>query len=511
MKLRDLVKVIRAAWPNQSLEEFAEEMRQARDGGPTRAGVDMGPTAAMGISAFFCGVNLIMGALASMKYVLYRRTGETSRTRFREHPLYRVLHDRVNKYMTAHQWKRTTAGHLVLWGNSYSIMLRDPYRGTIIGVEKILHPSKVKVFREKGTGRLSYEITHGIAEKETLFREGPRFVFHIPGPGFNGVTGYSLLTLARESMGLTAAMESYGQNYFGKGVHAGGFIERPLEAPKFATDEARKRFMESIAESYSGLKNQGKYVLLEEGSKFHENVMPLQDSQFLTSRTFQIAEVARWLNLSTARLKELSRANFSNIESLQIMDLQDCYLPLCDLFESETNTQLIEPELQDEAFAEFMLDSLLRADSVSRNNALAVQRQWGIINADEWREIENRNPQPDGIGRKYLVPTNYTVADKIGEPIPPTAPLHPQEPPAPPSDSMKRFHRGQDRLAARIEAVAAQRQPITIGAPKLDFHLTVDNSGKPTKKTATMLHADGSQSIVEISEHPVAPGGNGNG
>ncbi len=422
IRIRDRLAHFLAAWPNESLEEFAERMRKGMDGEPTRAGVPMGPTNAMGISAFFCGVNLIMGALASMKYIVYRRTGESSRERFRAHPLYRVLHNRANPYMTAHQWKLASFGHLILWGNAYSIMLRDPYRQTIIGVERILHPSQVRVFRDKKTGRLFYEIEYSPGNKETLTREGARFIFHIPGPGFNGVTGYSVLALARESLGLTAAMEIYGQNYFGQGVHAGGFLERPLEAPKFKDDDARKRFMESIAASYSGIMNQGKYVLLEEGTKFNKNILPLEDAQFLTSRTFQIDEVARWLNLSPTRLKELSRATFSNIEHLQIMDLQDCFLPWCTLIESETNAQLVEPDLQDDVFSEFMMDSLLRADSVSRNNALAVQRQWGIINADEWREMDNRNPQPDGQGKKYLVPSNYTVADKVGEPIPAVAP-----------------------------------------------------------------------------------------
>jgi HK97 family phage portal protein len=433
MRIRDVWKLIRAAWPNKSLEEFAEEMRQGQDAYPTRAGVPMGPSSAMGISAFFCGVNLIMGAMASMKCVLYRRTGEDSRERFRDHPLYRVLHDRANPYLTAHAWKRAISGQLVLWGSTRSIMLRDPYRGTITGVEKILDPSQVKKFVEKKTGRPSYDITYGPGEKETLTREGPRFVFDVPGPGFSGQSGFSLLGLARESMGLTAAMEIYGQQFFGKGVHTGGFVERPLEAPKFASDEARQRFMESIAASYSGLQNQGKYVLLEEGSKFNPNIMPLEDAQFLTSRTFQIDEVARWLNLSPARLKELSRATFSNIEQLQIMDLQDCFLPWASLIEAEMNAQLIEPDMQDRAFAEFDMDSLLRADTVSEANALALERQWGITNADEWRAKKNRNPQPDGQGKKYLVPSNYTVADKIGEnPAPgdaksPTAPS-PAEP-----------------------------------------------------------------------------------
>jgi HK97 family phage portal protein len=429
--------IIRAAWPNISLDEFAQQMDAAIGGGATRAGVAVGPQSAMAISAFFCGVNLIMGAIASMPCMVYRRTGDASRERFRAHPLTRVLSSRANGYMTAHQWKRAMVGRAVLWGNAYSIMLRDLYRGTVIEVEKILEPGSVKTFRDRVTGRLSYEITHGPGQVEVLSRDGaPRFVFHVPGPGFNGITGFSLLHQARESMGLTLAMEEYGQRFFGQGIHAGGFIERPATAPKLEKKSDKERMLASFEEGFAGITKVGKLVLLEEGQTFKPNIIPLEDAQFLTSRTHQIDEVARWLNLSPARLKELSRATFSNIEQLQIMDLQDCFLPWCSLFESEINLQLIGEAEMDDVFAEFKMDALLRADSVARNNALAVQRQWGIINADEWRSLENMNPQPDGQGKKYIVPSNYTVADKIGlnpAPADPKAPVAPQ--PEPPEES----------------------------------------------------------------------------
>jgi hypothetical protein len=144
--------------------------------------------------------------------------------------------------------------------------------------------------------------------------------------------------------------------------------------------------------------------------------------------------VARWVNLNPPRLKENSRSTFGNTESLQIMDLQDCFLPWCDLIEAEINAQLIEPYLQDEAFAEFMMDSLLRADSVARNTVLALKRQWGAISANEWRAKDNENPQPGDQGDKFLVPSNMMDAADIGKAKPaPTyppgaVPVKPEEP-----------------------------------------------------------------------------------
>jgi hypothetical protein len=169
-------------------------------------------------------------------------------------------------------------------------------------------------------------------------------------------------------------------------------------------------------------------MILEEGMKFNKNTIPLEDAQFLLSRQFQIQEIARWLNITPHKLKDLSRSTFSNIEHLQIEYIQDTIQPICELFESEINTQLIEPDLQERLFAEFLLESLLRGDTQSRNAALAIQRQWGIINADEWRAVENMNPLPDGQGEIYIVPTNYTISEKLGQDPPPAPPPPPPMP-----------------------------------------------------------------------------------
>jgi hypothetical protein len=268
MKLRERVRLFRASgsWPDITLDEFAQQMDKSIDGQMTRAGTSMSTVDAMGISAFFCGVNLITGWMASCKCILYERIDERSKRRLKGVPLYSVIHDRFSPTLTAYQGWRTMMGHVILWGNAYALKVKDRYRGGLTGLS-ILHPSQVRAMKVKGSDELQYEVTDDFNQKRILTRED---IFHVPGPGFNGLTGFSVLSLARESLGLTAAMEQFGQNYFGQGVHAGGFLERPVEAPKISTEEARKRLVQSISEQYAGLGNQGKFILLDEVQPQHD-------------------------------------------------------------------------------------------------------------------------------------------------------------------------------------------------------------------------------------------------
>jgi hypothetical protein len=47
------------------------------------------------------------------------------------------------------------------------------------------------------------------------------------------------------------------------------------------------------------------------------------------------------------------------------------------------------------------MDSTLRADFKTRQEGLKIQREMGVINPDEWRELEGKNPRPDDEGGEY--------------------------------------------------------------------------------------------------------------
>lgn len=66
---------------------------------------------------------------------------------------------------------------------------------------------------------------------------------------------------------------------------------------------------------------------------------------------------------------------------------------------------------------------MLRGDAQARAQALAIQRQNGVINADEWREIENRNAIADGSGKVYLVNAAMVTVDQLLNPPEPVAPV----------------------------------------------------------------------------------------
>ena len=394
-RVKGSVAAVRDQWRPQTIGELDNQIESLDGyGASALAGIYVTPERAMNFSAFFCGVLQICQTIASLPCILYKREGEDKKRRYTEHPAYRVMKESPNAVMDAFGFKQQAAFHALVWGNAYGRIHRD-------GGERLtgltpLNPAKTSPrIRE---GRLEYVHKPGAGLRDEVLAVDQ--VLHVPGFGFNGIEGYSLIRLARESLGLGLGMEQFAAMFFGRGTHIGGVLEHP----KTLTDEAHQHLKADFAEKYSGLGNAHKAIVLEEGMKWHETIMPLDDAQFLESRVFSIQEIARWLNMPPHKLKELSKATYDNITSEQISWLQDTIRPWLVRFESAYNAQLLSKGDREEgAYFEHLVEAMLRTDIKTRFDAYGVALDKGWMNRDEVRAKENLNPMEGKGGKIHTV------------------------------------------------------------------------------------------------------------
>ena len=370
---------------------------------PTSSGASVSPETAVTLSAVYNAIYLISSSLASLPLKVYRKT-PGGKVEFTSTPVYGILHDAPNSYTSAMVFFEAMMWDLLAMGNCYAVIERDRF-GRPIGLHK-LDAKRIEIYFVNGKKLYVYKENN--VEKKYKQSE----IFHVPGPGYNGIAGKSVIALARESIGLGLSYQEYNSKNVGRGATLSGVLEHPDKLG----EKALSHLKESFANQYEGLENAGKTLILEEGMKYNPISQSNKDLQFIESRTFQIDEIARWFNIPPHKLKELSRATFSNIEQQQIEFVQDTIRPWAVRIEQEAKRQLIAEQ---DAFAEFTLDGLLRGDTKSRMEALHIMRTDGIISANEWREKENFNKIQDGYGEEYLVPLNMIPASQLGQTIEP--------------------------------------------------------------------------------------------
>lgn len=367
----------------------------------SKSGVAVNEQTAMRFTAVFDCVRILAETPASLPLIIYKRLQTGGKQRAPEHPTYSVLHDMANPEMTAMTFRETVQGHAVGWGNGYAYIVRE--NGWCKELWPLL-PDKTKPVRVNG--ELLYKVSLPNGEQRNL---NPLDVLHIPGFGFDGLQGYNPIQLAKEAIGLGLAAEEFGGRFFGQGTNLGGIVEHPGKLGAVAHENIKS----SLSQMYQGLNRSHLLLILEEGMKYQKLGVDPDSAQFLETRKYQVTEIARLFRVPPHMIGDLERSTYNNIEHMAIDFVVHTLRPWLVRWEQALNYKLFTPKERREYFAEHLVDGLLRGDSKTRAEALATLRQNGIINADEWREIENMNPQEGGTGKIYLVNGNMLTVDHI--------------------------------------------------------------------------------------------------
>jgi HK97 family phage portal protein len=423
--MRRVIAEVRGTWVGP-ITANSPEIARLFGAPPTTTGVAVSEHTALTYSAIWAAVSVIASQVASLPLILYKRLPTGGKERLLRHPLYRLLHDEPNSEMTALVFRETLQAHVLLWGNAYAEIERDG-SGRPVALWP-LPPDRVTPYRESAGLRLRYRVRSAdVTGRDVLF--DPIDMLHIPGLGYDGTCGYSVIGKARESIGLGLAAERFGGTFFGNGSTFGGVLEHPKQLGEIA----QKNLRQAIEARHQGVDRAHRFLILEEGMQYKRTGIPPNDAQFIETRKFQIADVCRWFNIPPHKLRDLERATFSNIEQQSIEFVTDTLRPWLVRWEQELNRKLVAPTERNIQFAEHLVDGLLRGDIASRYAAYAVGRQWGWLSADDVREKENMNPLPDGSGQQYLVPLNMVPAGRMDEVIDKqVAPAPPPPAPAPP-------------------------------------------------------------------------------
>ncbi len=370
--------------------------------GSSLSGKTVNPKQAVQVSAVYACVRVIAETIASLPVGVYEETDDGIR-KAKEHPLYTLLHDEPNHEMTSFIMRETMMCHLLLWGNSYSQIIRS-------GKNKIvelypLQPDHMEVDRDEN-GVLTY--TYTTAEGNVVYLK-PSDVLHVPGLGFDGIMGYSPIALEKNAIGLGIAAEEYGSTFFKNGARPSGVLTHPNQV------KDPKRLRESWNATYGGSSNGGKVAVLEEGMVFSPISMPNNEAQFLETRKFQVEEICRIYRVPPHMIGDLSRSTFSNIEHQSIDFAIHTIRPWVVRIEQAMNRILLSDSDKGRYYIHFNLDGLMRGDYKSRMEGYSIGRQNGWLSANDIRELENLNPISDEEGgNTYLINGNMLPINLCG-------------------------------------------------------------------------------------------------
>lgn len=430
--------------------------RYFSDGGPTATGVPVNEHTALNYAAVWRAVNLVAGDISSLPLQLFKRTKDGGKEVFPSHPLYRLLHDAPNPEMTSMVWRRTQQAHTLTWGNGYAEIVRDN-AGRPMELWP-LTPDRVMPFRASAGGPLQYRVANS-GNADTILNATD--VLHIPGLSFDGVSGYSVIHKARESIGLGLATEQFGARFFGNGATFGGVIA--YKGPK-PTDGSQQNLLDAINARHQGVDRSHKFLALYNDATYTRLGIPPDDAQFLQTRAFQVTEIARWYGVPAHKLGDLERSTHSNIEQQEIDYYVSALMNWLQVWEQELTLKLIAKSEVNIQVIEHNLEGRLRGDTASRGEFYSKQFSIGSITSNEIRSAENRAPLAGG--DELFVPLNLIPLSKVNDYYDALitekkAPKTPPSPQASPTDAaMNRENEFLKEQVALARACAQQAEDL---------------------------------------------------
>lgn len=340
-------------------------------GGPTKAGTSISESNALYLPVVYACVNRIANPLANFPVSIVEPDGKGGWTRVNEHPMSQRIGLRPNDFMSSRTLRKTTQAHALLWGNGYQEIERNA-RGEAVGLWPLL-PDRTRPHRDGDL--LVFRTT---IDGQT-FQLPSENVAHIMDLSHDGYIGLSQVAMAREAMGMAKALEEFGGKFFANDMKSGGFLMHPgrlgprgRENIRGGGPGERRAAPDNPAaaiEKQGGLENAHRIKVLEEGMKFVSTTIPPEDGQFLATREFQTAEIARIYDVPLVMLQshEKSTSWGSGIEQLMLGFIMQTVAPWVQASEQELSWKLFtEAERARGLRVKFNMNAVLRGDMAAR-------------------------------------------------------------------------------------------------------------------------------------------------
>lgn len=348
---------------------------------------------AIQLSAVWACVRLLSESISTLPLKIYVRQPDGSRKAATDHPAYSVLCRRPNSEMTPSRFMLMVVASICLRGNAF--IEKKFIANRLVSLVPLLPQNMV--VKRLTTGALEYKYTENGNERVIPVKN----IMHIRGFGLDGVCGMMPMKTGRDVIGAAMAVEESAAKIFEQGLQSSGF----LSSENALSDEQRERLRSYMA-AFTGSKNAGKIMVLEGGLKYQGVTMNPEDAQMLESRSFSIEEICRWFRVPPFMVGHTTKQSSwaSSLEGMNLQFLTHTLRPLLVNIEQEIGRCLLDSD--DEVFAEFSVEGLLRADSAGRAAYYTSALQNGWMSRNDVRRLENMPPIEGG--DIYTVQLNLT-------------------------------------------------------------------------------------------------------
>ena len=363
-------------------------------------------------ATYYACLKVLMEAIGKLPLKIQQYTPDKGIRIAREHPYYRMLNERPNRYMTASGFWSTCEQFRDDRGNSYAwIDTRDPKRPQLWHLD----PSTVEVYYDNAC-KLSdvpdvyYRYTTKSGTVTLSSEEVLHFRSHYTTDGITGVS-------VRDQLSATLKGNIKAQEFINKTIESGMTAKSVLNYTGSLNDANVQALVKEVTKYAKGeMKDKGieNIIPMPVGFSLTPLNLKLADSQFLELRQYSALQIASAFGVKPYQVGDYTKSSYASAEAQQLSFLVDTLLFIVKQYEEELTYKLLtDAEVAAGYHIKFNVGVILRADQKTQIDTLSAAVSNFLMTPNEARERLDLPSKEGGdrlLGNGASIPVQYTGA-----------------------------------------------------------------------------------------------------
>lgn len=371
---------------------------------------------ALSEATYFACMKVLTEAIAKLPIKLYKYSETQGIAEVRNHPLYNVLHDRPNRYMTASTFWGTIEFNRNHYGNAYALIDTSGKNTNLW----ILPSKSVEIWYDNAKLLKDVpDIYYIYSCSAGRFAFSSEEILHFKTSNtLDGITGISV----KDQLKMTIDGNIKAQDLVNKMYDNGFTAKAVLQYTESLSDENAKKFVKGI-EAYSNGKMKGEgienIIPIPLGAQLTPLNVKLADNQFIEVKQYSALQIASAFGIKPYQIGDYTKSSYSSAEAQQLSFYIDTLLYIIKQYEEELTYKLLSDEdIKNGLHFKFNVNVILRADFETQINSLSTAVNSFLMTPNEARAKLDLEAKPGGdrlLGNGASIPVELTGSQYINK------------------------------------------------------------------------------------------------
>ncbi len=362
---------------------------------------------ALSESTYFACMKILSESVGKLPLKLLKHEENNGVTTARGHPMYRVLHDRPNPYMTSSLFWSTVEQNRNHYGNAY-VLIKGAGSKTSLW---ILPSEDVDVWYDdqKILGDVP-DIYYIYSHAGKAYQFCSEQILHFKTSNtFDGIKGKSVREQLESTITGNIKAQKMLNSMYKSGFTAKAVIQYTSELSESNVEKFKKK-IERFAGSDLDDKEVKNIIPIPFGTTLTPLNIKLADNQFIDIKKYSAIQIASAFGIKPNQIGDYEKSSYASAEAQQLSFYVDTLLYIIKQYEEELNFKLLsDEEFTSGYYFKFNIAVILRADLKTQVETLCQAISNFLYTPNEARALLDMESKPGGdqlIGNGATIPVN---------------------------------------------------------------------------------------------------------